>query len=124
MASGWYYEYLLKVFRYPSGGNTYTLQGYFDHPFGVLEPCFRGISTTFEGLASLQARDVVDCGESGWSAPFYTQVETCAGIATHTLSGLRLWPNPATAIFSLQLPSGATIPTALVGLLGAMANGS
>ncbi|MDD2965794.1 MAG: T9SS type A sorting domain-containing protein [Bacteroidales bacterium] len=70
-------------------------------------------TTTFEGTATLTARGVNDCGESGWSAPLYTQVETCAGIATHPLSGLRLWPNPASAIFNLQLPAGATLPASL-----------
>jgi hypothetical protein len=70
-------------------------------------------TTTFEGTATFTARGMNDCGESGWSAPFYTEVETCAGIATHHLSGLRLWPNPATAIFNLQLPAGATLPATL-----------
>ena len=70
-------------------------------------------TTTFEGTATLLARGVNDCGESGWSAPFYTEVETCAGIATHSLTGLRLWPNPATGSFNLQLPAGATFPATL-----------
>ena len=39
--------------------------------------------------------------------------ETCAGIATHSLTGLRLWPNPATGSFNLQLPAGATLPATL-----------
>jgi hypothetical protein len=70
-------------------------------------------TTTFEGTATLTARGVNDCGESGWSVPFYTEVETCAGIATHPLSGLRLWPNPANGSFNLQLPAGATLPATL-----------
>ena len=70
-------------------------------------------TTTFEGTATLTARGVNDCGESGWSAPFYTEVETCAGIATHPLLGLRLWPNPADDMLNIALPAATHLPVQL-----------
>jgi hypothetical protein len=70
-------------------------------------------SLGFKGTARVSARTSNLCGWSDWSAPLEVAVENNIGIATHPLSGLRLWPNPATGTFNLQLPAGATLPATL-----------
>jgi hypothetical protein len=67
----------------------------------------------YEGTVAITARGINDCGTSPWSQAFYTQVETCAGISTHTLSGLRVWPNPAKTHINIELPANVQIPVNL-----------
>ncbi len=63
----------------------------------------------FEGLVSIKARSINDCGHSEWSEPYLTQVYTCLGLDEHEggeagkLGCLELWPNPAKTIVNCHL---------------------
>lgn len=67
----------------------------------------------FEGVVALRARAVNECGPSEWSVFHWADVHTCIGITEPAQGSLRLWPNPATGSFTLQLPAGATLPATL-----------
>ena len=66
----------------------------------------------YEGAAVITVRSQNDCGQSAWSEPKYTQVQTCLGteeIPAET-TALRVYPNPAKdwAAFNYTLPNNKT----------------
>ncbi|MDO9510523.1 MAG: T9SS type A sorting domain-containing protein [Bacteroidales bacterium] len=67
-------------------------------------------SNGYEGTVAISARGINDCGASAWSPPIYTQVETCAGISTHSLNGLKIWPNPAKTHLNIEIPANVQLP--------------
>jgi len=52
---------------------------------------------TYESTATLVVRSTNDCGQSAWSDPKYTQVNTCLGTeeTAAAKAGLKVYPNPA-----------------------------
>lgn len=82
----------------------------------------------YEGTVAIIARGVNHCGESVWSEPFYTQVETCLGVGTLSPGAISIYPNPAgdrfyvsiketmglPAVFTLYNPTGRRVLEASV----------
>ena len=64
----------------------------------------------YEGTATLVVRSTNDCGQSAWSDPKYTQVNTCLGTeeTAAAKAGLKVYPNPAKdyIVFELSTTAG------------------
>ena len=60
----------------------------------------------YEGTAAIIARCINHCGASAWSAPFYTQVETCLGVQALSPGAISVYPNPAGNRFYVSMKEG------------------
>ncbi len=64
----------------------------------------------YEGTAAIIARCINHCGASAWSAPFYTQVETCLGVQALSPGAISVYPNPAGNRFYVSMKEGMGLP--------------
>jgi len=52
-------------------------------------------NTSFKGTASLKVLSFNDCSSSAWSETLVIQVDSCVGINEYSLTGFKVYPNPA-----------------------------
>jgi hypothetical protein len=62
-------------------------------------------SASYEGTATIIVRSSNDCGFSGWSQPYYTQVYSCLGSKEILPERMKVYPNPAGDFVLFEIPS-------------------
>lgn len=89
---------------------------------GTLTPNGISCDITFNGpwvgTAIIKVRGMNDCGYGEWSQGFSLLVEDCTGITENENNTLRIYPNPNTGVFTLNLSGQDVVSISLVNALG------